>query len=173
MRLHTTLKKHILKYDINKVSKNGVYRIYHVEKPGIFYVGSTKREYKQKTCKNGCYGRWVEHYLLLKKNKHHSQYLQNTINKYGIDGIRFEVILNIEWNVREVEKEYIDLYDSYNSGYNCSEETKHISMPKESRIKQANRMRTNNPMKNKEVVAKMLKTNKEVNPPLEKYFNIV
>jgi len=61
------------------------------------------------------------HKNCLLKNKHHSIKLQNTYNKYGIEAFIYEVIEycdNIE--LLSKEQEYIDLYDSYNNGYNCA-----------------------------------------------------
>lgn len=163
--LHSKLLDKIDNYN-EDVSYNGVYLIYHTSKPEMVYIGSTKRKYNNKKCKNGCYGRWVEHYNRLSKNIHKSHYLQSVINKYGLNGIRFKVLERTDINVRVREKFYIDKYDSYHNGYNLSNETEYISMTEEYKLKASIRMRNNNPMKKKDVVKKRLKTKQELSPPL-------
>jgi len=63
--------------------------------------------------------RYRQHYLKLRNNCHHSKELQNSWNKYGEDyfitGIIEECDLSI---IDSREKYYIDLYDSYNNGFN-------------------------------------------------------
>ena len=163
--LHKVLRDKIIEYN-EDVSYNGVYLIYHMVNPDIYYVGSTERVYSKKKCKNGCYGRWIEHYHRLNNNTHHSRYLQNIVNKYGIDGLRFKVIERTDENIRLREKYFIDKYDSYNNGYNSSNETDYITMTDEMKLKASIRMKNNNPMKNKDVVKKRLKSKKELSPPL-------
>ena len=107
MRLYSRLKNYI--EDFTNISKNGVYRIYHIDKPHLSYIGSTCREHK-KQCKKGCYGRWVEHITLLSKNKHHSKYLQNVVNKYGILGIRFEILLDMEGKSQKEISLFLQLF---------------------------------------------------------------
>ncbi len=53
MRLYSRLKNHI--EDFTDISKNGVYRIYHIDKPHLSYIGSTCRKHI-KYC-NGIYKR--------------------------------------------------------------------------------------------------------------------
>lgn len=59
----------------------GIYCIYHTSKPNIYYVGYAKVFKNSPRHKTGFNGRWLKHLSDLKTNKHHSQYLQNTINK--------------------------------------------------------------------------------------------
>ena len=64
--------------------------------------------------------RWRKHKSDLLLNKHHSIKLQNSYNKYGVDNFVYEIIEECE-KERMIEREqyYIDLYDSFNKGYNC------------------------------------------------------
>jgi len=34
----------------------------------------------------------MKHICELQNNKHHSRYLQRVVNKYGLEGLRFEII---------------------------------------------------------------------------------
>ena len=159
MRLYSRLKNHIENF--TNISKNGVYRIYHIDKPHLSYIGSTCRKHI-KYCKKGCYGRWIEHFTLLNKNKHHSKYLQNVVNKYGISGIRFELLLNMEEKsqreIREQELLYINKFNSYKKGYNSSETPIIVNMSEKSKKESSERMKIKNPMSNPDIVKKMLKT---------------
>jgi hypothetical protein len=71
------------------IQNTGIYKIYHINKPNIFYIGSASSLKKWRT---GFKQRWVEHIKNLKNGTHHSLYLQRTINKYGIEGIRFDIL---------------------------------------------------------------------------------
>ena len=67
--------------------------------------------------------RFGEHKNMLIKNKHHSIKLQRSYNKHGICNFKFEIIEKCEPIKKimfEREQYYIDLYDSYNNGYNCT-----------------------------------------------------
>lgn len=161
MRLYSTLKNYIINFD--NISKNGVYKIYHINKPDRLYIGSSFRK-NNKQCKKGVYGRWIEHFSRLKYNKHHSPKLQNLINKYGIDGIRFEIIWYCDNNcsqetIRKKELEYISFYESHTKkGLNCKNETYMNYQTYDASIKSSERMRKYNPMFNKDTVEKMLNT---------------
>jgi len=77
------------------------------------YIGSTINFNKRQR----------EHFGNLKRNKHHSIYLQNAYNKYGKKNFIFEEIAICNESVRNfVEKFYIEYYQSGNSnfGYNIS-----------------------------------------------------
>lgn len=72
-----------------------------------FYIGSTKNLRRRKN----------NHFNLLRKNKHHSRYLQNSWNKYGEENFIFTVLQNIEdaTKVFEIENEFISkLKPEYN-----------------------------------------------------------
>jgi group I intron endonuclease len=60
---------------------SGIYRIRNTQN-GHCYIGSAK----------DIYSRWSIHVFQLNHNKHHSQYLQNSWNKYGSDCFEFSVI---------------------------------------------------------------------------------
>lgn len=77
------VRKFIGDYEYKNRYKTGIYRIYHVDKPEISYVGSSQRQF--------CY-RWRNHEYLLRNNKHYNKYLQRTINKYGLDGLKIEIL---------------------------------------------------------------------------------
>jgi hypothetical protein len=66
--------------------------------------------------------RWNEHRALLRNNKHHSPYLQNSWNRHGEDAFLFEVLetVKIKDNLIDREQHYLDLYESYDKtkGYN-------------------------------------------------------
>lgn len=157
MRRYSVLRENIV--SVSNLDKNGVYKIYHKQKPGVFYIGSTFRNNK-KVCKKGMYGRWIEHWSLMKKGEHHSIYLQNVINKYGLEGIVFEVIeiCDTELESRTKENYYINTLDSIKNGYNSNDNTFHPTLTQEERDKASVRMSVNNPMKNKKTVLKVKKS---------------
>jgi len=89
----------------------GIYKIVN-KINGKMYVGSA----------SNFHDRWIKHTNLLNKNKHHSIKLQRAWNKYGFDNFNFEIIEICELFkdiLIEREQHYIDLYDSFNNGYNC------------------------------------------------------
>lgn len=80
-------------------SISGIYEIRNIEN-GKRYIGSTVSMSR----------RWVLHKVLLKLNKHHSQHLQNSYNKYGKDCFVFEVIEECDRHLlMEREQYYIDI----------------------------------------------------------------
>lgn len=166
MRTYITLRRFIENKE--NLDKNGIYKIYHLSKPNIYYIGSTYRTHK-KLCKRGFYGRWIEHFSRLNRKIHHSKYLQNVINKYGIEDLRFEIVEIIEdkTKIRGKELYYISLFNSYKNGYNSTDETNHQCMSEEDRTKASIRMKLNNPMKDKKNRNKMI-TSKKIN-----YRNII
>lgn len=91
---------------------SGVYKIENKNNHKV-YIGSAKDIYK----------RWKEHLYGLKRNKHHSCKLQASYNrlkdKESLDFSIVEVVENLD-ELRIREQHYIDLYDAYHSGYNCS-----------------------------------------------------
>lgn len=64
------------------MSKSGIYKITNTAN-GKIYVGSAK-DFPQ---------RWGMHRHMLRKNKHHSPYMQKAYNKHGEDSFVFEVML--------------------------------------------------------------------------------
>lgn len=61
--------------------QSSIYKITHVASVR-FYIGSAVNTK----------ARWVRHEQQLKRNQHHSKYLQRIYNKYGANSIKFEVI---------------------------------------------------------------------------------
>jgi len=106
---------------LNQLTSLGVYKIYHVAKADVFYIGSASGNRNVKACQKGFYRRFLEHLYYLEHNKHDSKYLQNVVNKYGIEGLRFEIIEVVNSTDRayilEREQYYLDLL---NPGYNSS-----------------------------------------------------
>lgn len=84
---------------------SGIYKIKN-KINNKFYIGSSKDLEKRKK----------EHWRMMLKNKHHSNYLQNAVNKYGIENFEFSILefCNIE-NIIIREQFYIDsLKPEYN-----------------------------------------------------------
>lgn len=88
----------------------GIYKITNTNNNKI-YIGSSKNIDK----------RFQEHLYSLKNNLHHSSKLQRSYNKTNDKSIfKFEIIEEMtEDKLKEKEQYYIDLYDSFNTGYNC------------------------------------------------------
>lgn len=91
------------------MNKLGIYKIINILNNKI-YIGYSINIYR----------RWEDHKRLLKKNTHHSIKLQNAYNKYGVNSFVFEIIEECDKKyIVKREQYYIDLFDSYNNGYNC------------------------------------------------------
>lgn len=91
------------------------------ENIGIYQLRNTKNEklYIGSSC--NLKKRKSSHFLLLRKNKHHSKKLQNAYNKYGADSFIFEVLeICSKENILLIEQQYLDKYDVYKKGYNMS-----------------------------------------------------
>lgn len=86
-----------------------IYSIYN-KINGHFYIGSTHSPDKRK----------ATHFNLLRKNKHHSRYLQHAFNKYGEENFEFKILLKVNVILREAEQLYID---KYKPEYNVSKNT--------------------------------------------------
>lgn len=100
--------------------RTGIYKIEHIDKPNKYYVGSAGIVGNNNT-NQGFYLRWRLHLWELKGNHHHNIKLQNTVNKYGLNGIRFTILEYTSDKVEELtnrEQYWIDLLDSYKNGYN-------------------------------------------------------
>lgn len=85
----------------------GIYKIENT-KNGKFYIGSTVNFHKRK----------LSHFRQLRKNIHHSIYLQRAFNKYGEDVFKFTIIEECE-NTLEREQEFLNKLD-YSKSYNVS-----------------------------------------------------
>lgn len=97
--------------EITKIS--AVYKIININTQKV-YIGSSKDIER----------RHKEHLNMLNENKHHSYKLQQSFNNEKDKSVfQFEVIEEVDQNdLKKREQYYIDLYDAYNSGYNCSAE---------------------------------------------------
>ncbi len=66
--------------------------------------------------------RWYNHKMELKNEKHHSPKLQRAYNKYGKDAFFYEVIQYCsKEDLISNEQYWIDKMDSFESGYNCTD----------------------------------------------------
>lgn len=94
------------------MNKGSIYGIKNTE-TDRWYIGLTRMDYRK---------RWTKHRHELKYNKHHSDKLQRSYNKYGKD--KFEYILLASYNdisdeeLSEKEIGFIKKYNSLNDGYN-------------------------------------------------------
>ena len=89
----------------------GIYQIRNI-KTNQIYIGSSKNIER----------RWKEHQYRLECNAHHSIKLQRSYNKSKDKSIFvYELIEEIkDINLlKDREQYYINLYDAYNTGYNC------------------------------------------------------
>ena len=68
--------------------KSGVYSIKHSHYPNYLYVGSTAVS----SYHTGLYRRWWRHFYELKTKTHCNMKLQRVVNKYGLDGLSFEIL---------------------------------------------------------------------------------
>lgn len=97
--------------------KTGVYKLWHVQKPSILYIGSagsTRRWHE------GFLGRWKCHHKELTTKNHASTYLSRVVKKYGIDGLRFEIIEITEPGKHlQAEQKWLDSIKPFGrKGYN-------------------------------------------------------
>jgi group I intron endonuclease len=118
--------------------KSGIYKITNTIDNKVYY-GSSENIIR----------RWRDHKSCLRRNCHHSKYLQHAWNKYGEGNFIFEIVCleNDQEKLLVLEQKFIDDFDSTNpkNGYNISkiagsafknmhhsEETKRIQSEKNS-----------------------------------------
>jgi group I intron endonuclease len=115
---------------LDNLTKLGIYKIIHVNKSDLFYIGSASGTFNGKKCQKGFYRRFLEHLRALENKKHDSKYLQNVVNKYGIEGIRFEILEIVDTDNRKIilerEQHYLDLL---NPVYNSSKTARCPTVP--------------------------------------------
>lgn len=101
----------------NDIHQFGVYKIYHIDKPTIPYIGSATSDRKWR---KGFRERWKGHIKELRANIHCSKFLQRVVNKYGIEGLRFEIIEKCPSDIcLEREQYWLDFYKPFGRhGYN-------------------------------------------------------
>ncbi len=93
--------------------KQGIYKITNIN-DGKVYIGRAANIEK----------RWQEHKDMLAAGTHHSYKLQKCYDALANkDDLKFEIIEEVPYENERVVKEqyYIDKYDAYHNGYNCSE----------------------------------------------------
>lgn len=93
--------------------KQGIYKITNINN-GKVYIGRSSNIEE----------RWKEHKEALVSGKHHSYKLQECYNSLeNKDDLKFEIIEEVKYENERIVKEqyYIDKYDAYHNGYNCSE----------------------------------------------------
>jgi len=93
---------------LQKLDKKGVYKIENLIN-GKVYIGSTEKSFLK---------RFSTHYTKLKSNNHRGHiYLQNAVNKYGIENFEFEILEELEDDILEREAYWINKYNSCDRGY--------------------------------------------------------
>lgn len=81
----------------------GIYKITTLHN-NEFYIGSAIKPYKR---------RW-EHLNMLKNNKHTNSHLQRVYNKYGIDNLKFNCLMNCDKeHLIELEQLFFDELNPY------------------------------------------------------------
>lgn len=98
------------------LKSKGVYLISH-KSTNIKYVGSTTSNFAE---------RWRAHLNTIRRGIG-NRVLVNICNKYGIEGFKFSIIEELpNSSIEEIrirERYWIDTYDTYHNGANCSVET--------------------------------------------------
>jgi hypothetical protein len=114
------IKQIIKNQTIENLSKVGVYSIHHSSRPGRFYIGSTVKNNADRISHMGFYKRFYDHLRILNLGKHHSKYLQNTVNKYGVAGIVFTILEICDTHsVQEIRMKEQDYITKMKPAYNC------------------------------------------------------
>lgn len=98
---------------MSKSKQSGIYKI-TCKIDNKIYIGSS----------DDIIRRWRDHKNCLRRNCHHSKFLQRAWNKYGEDNFSFEIVelVNDINLLLENEQKYLNQYDSCNpaNGYNLS-----------------------------------------------------
>lgn len=106
-------------YFLIKIGVNNIMKFEH--KSGIYickclgndkvYIGQSK-DVKLRKC---------QHLSELRYNNHYNKYLQNSYNKYGENSLIWDVLEYCDYTVLDDREIYwINYYDSYNNGFNCT-----------------------------------------------------
>ena len=108
---------------------------------GIYIIKNEKNNKVYVGQSTDIYNRWKQHVRDLKSNRHHSRKLQRAWNKTKNKKIfNFKILEIIDENMLDFEEDkYINEYDSYNNGYNCTTVFSTIEIIKEKRIKNLNK----------------------------------
>jgi hypothetical protein len=90
----------------------GIYKIENIKNHKV-YIGSSK----------DIYNRWKQHIKMLECGKHHSYKLQRVYDRLKDKStLKFSIVEKIsdESKLKTKEQYYIDKYNAFNAGYNCS-----------------------------------------------------
>ena len=85
---------------MKSIKKSGIYKITNIINNKL-YIGKSINLFQRKS----------QHFSKLRKNEHKNFKLQGSVNKYGIDNFKFEV-LEYCTNIDDKEIEYIHKYNS-------------------------------------------------------------
>lgn len=105
----------------------GVYSITNT-KTGKMYIGSSKN----------IETRWKQHLKMLNNGTHHSAKLQRSYTATKDKSVfQLDVLEEVadETTLLDVEQKYIDKFDTFNSGYNCSANTRDVRFTAKSKTK--------------------------------------
>jgi len=98
----------------NKSKFPCIYFLIHISKPRYIYICSTK-------CINK---RLQRHRGDFVSGKHHATILQRVVNKYGKEKLYYGILDYCYENLEDIEKKYINKYDSHINGYNNTNDTR-------------------------------------------------
>jgi len=135
-----------------------IYCITNNNKSNYFYIGGTLRSIGD---------RWDDHIGELRNNKHDNMFLQNIYNKYGENGWEKWELKRLpsditREDVTKIEFSYMDKFVSEGKNlYNAILKPRNSYPTESGRKRLSDRMKTNNPMSNPEIVRKMQDTRKK------------
>lgn len=103
------------------LNKTGVYLIKIINKPDWYYIGSASKTNKKNYNDIGFLQRWRNHFSTLKRNTHFNPILQRSINKYGIENLRFEILEYCDSEkCIEIEDKWLQYYIQNHNVYNIN-----------------------------------------------------
>jgi group I intron endonuclease len=142
------------------MDKSGIYKILNIFTKD-FYIGSSYN----------IFSRFRAHRHLLKKNKHHSVYLQNSWNKYGEINFKLEIIEYCDIKILlEKEQYYLDLFKPiYNMSKDSSSPMKGRKHKQETLDKYKNRKVWNKGIPRTEDEKKLISQNRKGIPVSEEH----
>lgn len=110
MKVTYSLKDFCVNFDSINKYKQGVYKLYHLKYPEKIYIGSASGTYKY----GGFANRFNRHLRDLIDGVHCNARIKNVVNKYGLSGLRMEIIeICPPEKCIEREQYYIDLLNPY------------------------------------------------------------
>lgn len=103
------------------LNKTGVYLIQIITKPNYYYIGSAAKTNKKNYNDIGFLQRWRNHFSTLKRNIHFNPILQRSVNKYGIENLRFKILEYCEpEKCIEIEDKWLQYYINNFNVYNIN-----------------------------------------------------